>query len=91
MWHVAEQYEPDVWGTHQQEGLQTLWRYVRTLRGKETTLNLLWLKWLPLHHEHFRDGCLKNLVRHPELGLVPNPPKDPDQLEMACEFVDELI
>ena len=73
------------------EGLATLRRYIRTLMGQETTLNLLWWEWPPTHWERIRNGCSLNFIVSPEGGLVPNPAMDADQMATAVEFVEELI
>ena len=73
------------------KGMATLRRYVRTMEGKETTLNLLWWEWPESHQERLRKGCDQLFQVCPEEGIVPNQDMDPDQLETAAEFVDELI
>lgn len=90
LWEVTASYQLPDKARYRTEGLATLRRYVRTLEGKETTLNLLWWEWPETHHAVLRDGCPMRFVSDPGESLSPNPTYDADQLETAAEFVDEL-
>jgi hypothetical protein len=54
-------------------------------------LQLLWWEFPPEHRYDLRHGSSMNFLKEPPLGIQPNADMDVDQLETACEFVDELL
>ena len=54
-------------------------------------LQLLWWEFPPEHWEDLRVGCRMNFLTEPPHCLHPNSEMDEEQIEVAAQFVDELI
>ena len=54
-------------------------------------LQLLWWEFPEEHWKMVREGCSMNFLTTPKAGLTPNAKLDPEQLEVAIAFVNELI
>lgn len=53
-------------------------------------LQVLWWEFPEAHQEAVRLGASMRFLVDPGLELVPNPPLTDEQLEVVCQFVDEL-
>jgi hypothetical protein len=53
-------------------------------------LQVLWWEFPEAHQEAVRMGASMRFLVDPGLELVPNPPLTDEQLEVVCQFVDEL-
>lgn len=56
-----------------------------------TRLQLLWWEWPKEHWKDLREGSRMNFLDPPPEGIRDNSPMDEEQIEVACEFVDELV
>lgn len=53
-------------------------------------LQVLWWEFPITHREAVRIGASMRFMVDPGQDLVPNPPLTPEQLDVVCQFVDEL-
>lgn len=53
-------------------------------------LQVLWWEFPETHRDAVRLGASMRFMIDPGVELVPNPPLTPEQLEVVCQFVDEL-
>jgi hypothetical protein len=54
-------------------------------------LQLLWWEFPPEHWEALREGCHMNFLAEPMACIHDNTPMDPEQINVAAAFVDELL
>ena len=75
-----------------EEGKQLL-QYHRDNYGPEgpKRLTVLWWEWPEAHWEALREGSSMNFLLDPATGLMENSNMDPEQLETAIKFTDELV
>lgn len=78
------------------EGLEllTIHRGNYTATGpapKPKQLQLLWWEFPPEHWKALREGCRMNFLKEPTACIHDNAPMDPEQVNVAAAFVDELL
>ena len=59
--------------------------------AKANQLQLLWWEFPQESWDDLREGCRMNFLTEPEHVMHPNADMDPEQVEVASQFVDELI